>query len=117
MKLLFTSILFFSCLASFSQAKISIDSVRKHNGELVTVCSKVYGTKFLDKSQITFIDLGARYPDAPLTIVILGKDRTNFPQSPETLYTDKQICVTGVIKEYKGKFEIDVENPKEIAAE
>lgn len=117
MKLLFTSILFFSCLATFAQAKISIDSVSKHKGELVTVCGKVYGIKFLDKSQITFIDLGARYPDAPLTVVILAKDRANFPQSPETLYADKQICVTGVIKEYKGKLEIDVEAPKEIVVE
>jgi DNA/RNA endonuclease YhcR with UshA esterase domain len=117
MKPLFTTILFFLCFRSFAQTKISIDSVNNHKGELVTVCAKVYGTKFLDKSQITFIDLGAHYPDAPLTVVILAKDRANFPQSPETLYADKQICVTGVIKEYKGKLEIDVESPKGIAME
>lgn len=114
MKQLFTFIFSLSWVFSFSQTKISIDSVSSHKDQLVTVCGKVYGTKFLDKSQITFIDLGAAYPDAPLTIVILGKDRANFKESPETLYSDKQICVTGVIKEYKGKLEIDVETPKEI---
>jgi len=117
MKQLFTFIFSFSSILSFSQTKISIDSVSNHKGELVTVCGKVYGTKFLDKSQITFIDLGAAYPDAPVTIVILEKYRANFKEKPETLYSDKQICVTGVIKEYKGKLEIDVETPKEIAIE
>lgn len=117
MKQLFTFIFSLSSILSFSQTKISIDSISNHKDELVTVCGKVYGTKFLDKSQITFIDLGAVYPDAPLTIVILGKDRANFKENPETLYSDKQICVTGVIKEYKGKWEIDVETPKDITIE
>lgn len=114
MKPLFTFMFSLSCFLAVAQKKIPIDSVTSHKGELVTVCGKVYGTKFLEKSQITFIDLGAPYPDAPLTLVIFEKDKANFPQSPETLYADKQICVTGVIKEYKGKLEIDVENPKEI---
>lgn len=117
MKQLFTCIFSFSSILSFSQTKISIDSVSNHKGELVTVCGRVYGTKFLDKPQITFIDLGATYPDAPITIVILEKDRANFKENPETLYSDKQICVTGVIKEYKGKMEIDVETPKDIIIE
>lgn len=117
MKYLFTFIFSFSCLASFAQTKIPIDSLNSHKGELATVCGKVYGTKFLEKSQMTFIDLGAPYPDAPLTIVIFEKDKANFPQSPATLYADKQICVTGVIKEYKGKLEIDVEGLKEIVVQ
>lgn len=117
MKHLFTLLFFVSCLASVAQTKIPIDSVNNYKDKLVTVCGKVYGTKYLEKSQITFIDLGAAYPDAPLTVVILTKDKANFPQSPENLYADKQICVTGVIKEYKGKLEIDVESSKEIVLE
>lgn len=117
MKSLFTFIFSLSCLLSFAQTKIPVDSVSSHKGETVTVCGKVYGTKFLEKSQITFIDLGAAYPDAPLTVVILGKDKANFPKDPKTVYADKQICVTGMIKEYKGKLEIDVESPKEIVVQ
>ena len=98
----------------FAQEKISIDSVSKHIGEAVTVCSKVFGTKFLDKSQVTFLNVGAQYPDALLTIVIFGKDRINFKENPETMYADKQICVTGFIKQYKGKEEIIVSHPEEI---
>lgn len=35
--------------------------------------------------------------------MILVKDKAYFPQSPETLYADKQICVTGKITEHNGK--------------
>lgn len=117
MKQLFIFIFSLLPVLSFSQTKISIDSISNHKDELVTVCAKVYGIKFLDKSQITFIDLGAAYPDASLTVVILGKDRANFKEKPEALYSDKRICVTGVIKEYKGKPEIEVETPKNITIE
>jgi hypothetical protein len=50
------------------QSKISIDSATNHYGEKVTVCSKVYGTKALEK--VTFINLGAAYPNSLLTLVI-----------------------------------------------
>jgi len=117
MKIIFTFILSVSYLFSVAQTKIPIDSVNSHKGQWVTVCGKVYGTKFLGKSQMTFIDLGARYPNALLTIVIFEKARAYFPESPETLYVDKQICVTGVIKEYKDKMQIVVDSPKEIVVE
>ncbi|MEO8962499.1 MAG: hypothetical protein ABI325_11500 [Ginsengibacter sp.] len=100
-----------------AQTKIPVDSVNSHKGELVIVCGKVFGSKYLEKSQLTFIDLGAAYPDAPLTIVIFEKSRANFPKSPETLYADKLICVTGKITEYNGKLQIVVESPKEIVVE
>lgn len=117
MKPIFTFIFSLSCLVSEAQTKIPVDSVYSHKGERVTVCGKVYGIKFLEKPQIIFIDLGAHYPDAPLTIVIFEKDKANFPQSPEKLYADKQICVTGLITEYKDKLQIVVESPKEIEVE
>ncbi len=79
------------------------------------VCSKVYGVKSLEK--ITFINLGAAYPNSPLTIVIRAEDRGNFPQPAEAMYENKNVCVTGIIKEYKGRYEIDVTAPAEIAIE
>jgi len=48
---------------SFCQNKIPVDSVSKHIGETVTVCSKVYGEKSLEK--VTFINVGATYPNSP----------------------------------------------------
>jgi aspartyl/asparaginyl-tRNA synthetase len=97
---------------SFCQTTISIDSVSAHAGDSVTVCSKVYGVKSLEK--ITFINLGAEYPNSPLTVVIHAEDMANFSQPVEIMYSDKNVCVTGTIKEYKGRYEIEVSNPRQI---
>ena len=98
---------------AFCQTKISIEDASKHYGEKVTICSKVYGTKALEK--VTFIDLGAAYPNSLLTVVIFAKDRTNFKEAPDAMYNDRNICVTGVVKPYKGKPEIIVSSPDEIS--
>lgn len=105
----------FISATAFCQSTIAIDSASAHVGGLVTVCSKVYGVKSLES--ITFINLGAEYPNSPLTIVIRAEDRGNFPQPVETMYADKNVCVTGTIKEYKGRYEIDVTKPAEIVIE
>lgn len=102
---------------STAQIKVPIDSLAGHIGKRVTVCAKVYGVKLLSRSQVTFINMGAAYPQSPLTVVIFGKDLANFPQSPEILYTDKQICVTGILKEYQSRMEIVVEKPDGIEVE
>jgi hypothetical protein len=88
-------------LVALSQREVSVDSASKYIGALVTVCSKVYGVKVLDK--ITFINMGAPYHKSPLTVVIFTKDLVNFKETPEKLYSDKDICITGKIDDYKGK--------------
>lgn len=100
---------------SFGQIKIPVDSAINHIGEKVVICSKVYGVKSTEK--VTFINLGSAYPKSPLTIVIFAKDLTNFEQSPSLLFSNKTICVTGVLKEYKGKAEIIVTKPEEISVQ
>jgi DNA/RNA endonuclease YhcR with UshA esterase domain len=64
---------------------------------------------------ITFINLGAAYPNSLLTVVIHADDRGNFPQPVETMYDNKNVCVTGTITEFKGRPQITISNPKEIA--
>jgi len=113
-KICFIITLYLLSLSALCQTKISIDSVANHIGDRVTVCSKVYGTKLLDKSQTTFINLGAAYPNSPLTLVIFSKDRPNFKEAPEVMYANKTICVTRLVKEYEGKAEIIVTSPEEI---
>jgi len=50
-----------------------------------------------------------------LSVVIKGKDRDKFPTAPEKSFAGKNICVTGVVMEYKGRPEIVVSDPKQIA--
>ena len=114
MKLLLTTaaFLFISNIA-LAQFKVPLDSLNQYIGKRVTVCSEVYGIKTTDK--VTFINVGAKYPHAPLTIVIFKKDLdANFKESPEKLYGNQPICVTGVVKDYKGKTEIIVSSPEDI---
>ena len=46
----------------------------------------------------TFINLGAAYPNQLLTVVIWEDVRKQFEKSPEELYQNKTICVTGKIE-------------------
>ena len=96
----------------FSQAKILVNEAYKHEGEKITVCAKVCGVTV--SALVTFIYTGAAYPDAPLTILIFNNDRKNF-NNIETTYSGKFICVTGIIKEYKGKAEMIIRKPEDIS--
>ncbi len=96
------------------QTSMPVDSVAARIGDRVTVCAKVYGVKSLEK--VTLINVGAPYPNSPLTIVIFAKDKGNF-KDIESTYDDKNICVIGMVKEYKGKPEIIVTTPHDITVQ
>ncbi len=104
---------------SFGQTKVSIDSVSSHIGDSVTVCSKVFSSRYLEGSnrQPTFLDLGADYPNNLLTVVIFGEDREKFNGFPEVLFANKNICVTGRLQDFKGHPEIIVSSPDQIKME
>jgi len=87
-----------------------------HIGQKITVCDKVFGTRFLENAngQPTFLNLGAAYPNSTFTVVIFGKDRLNFNEKPELFYYNKKVCVTGLVKEYNGKPEMVISTESEI---
>jgi hypothetical protein len=91
---------------------IDAKDAAKFIGKKVTACGKVYGVKTTDK--VTFINVGAAFPNSPLTVVIFAKDRGNFKASPEELFTNKNICVKGEVVNYQGKAEIIVTKPEDI---
>jgi len=98
--------------ASLNVEKISAGDAENYIGKKVMVCSLVYGVKELPT--INFINVGARYPNNPLTIVIFPGDMQNFNKGLE-VYEDKNICVTGIVKEYKSKPEIIITGPQDIS--
>lgn len=106
-----------SCFAYVlsAQVKVPVDSVARYIGQNVTVCASVFGVKSLDK--LSFINLGAAYPKSPLTIVIFAKDLPNFKATPESLYANKSVCVTGKLEDFKGKPQIVITRPEEIIAQ
>lgn len=95
---------------AFSQSAISASEAAKHIGEKTTVCDKVFGGRFLENAngQPTLINMGDAYPNNPFTFVIFTDNRKKFSYKPEDFLVDKKVCVTGEIKEYRGKPQIVV---------
>ncbi|MFZ1705328.1 MAG: hypothetical protein WAT79_13350 [Saprospiraceae bacterium] len=108
------SVLFFTITLS-AQTEISIDSVSVYIGKTVKVCSKVAGT-YVTKGDkpVTYLNLGADFPNTKLTIVIFQKDLVNFPLKPSDHYKGQNVCVTGEIKQYKEKIEIIANKQEQI---
>jgi len=106
----------FLAVAVQAQKEISIDSLSRHIGDSVTVCTKIYGGIYLDRSKgaPTLLNAGGAYPNAPLTILIWGDAREKFTNPPEVFYKDKDVCITGKIILYKEKPEIVVYDEKQI---
>jgi hypothetical protein len=86
---------------------IGVQDAAQHYNENVQCCAKVYGIKALDN--LTLVNLGAAYPNQPLTIVLRDAARDIGPG-----LDGKNICVTGTVVSYKDKPEIVVTDPKQI---
>jgi len=113
--LLFISI----CLTqiSFSQT-VPLDSVINYEGKTITVCSKVQST-YVTKGdkKTTYINFVHPYPNTTFTVVIFEGDLPNFKIIPSVYLKDKNVCITGKVKIYKGKPEIIVNKEEQIKVE
>ena len=112
MKSLFLSIALLVSVNCIAQT-ITVEEASKYIGKKVTVCGKVYGSEF-SKTGFTFLYMGAAYPDHPFTAAIFEGEIDKFSATPESLYKDKEICVTGKIKEYQGKPQIVINKDSQI---
>ena len=108
----------FSALTTMASAQneIKVEDAAKHGGDSVTICTKIFGARYFEtgSKSPTLLNAGAKYPDAPLTIVIYGESRAAFKNKPEEYYPEKNICVTGKIGMYRGKPQIVVTDEKQI---
>lgn len=88
----------------------------EHIGERATVCGRVESASYASRSpgQPTFLNFGRPYPDQLFTVVIWGSDRARFATPPEVAFKGADVCVTGVVREYRGRPEIVVSNPSAI---
>jgi len=100
----------------YAQQPIKMDELGKHVGDSVTVCTKIFGGVFLDRSKNTptLLNAGGNYPDAPLTLVIWADARERFENKPELFYKDKEVCITGRISLYKEKPQIVIYDERQL---
>jgi micrococcal nuclease len=100
-----------------AQSSIPATEASKNIGKKLTVCDKVFGGRFLENANgtPTLINMGDAYPNNPFSFVIFGEDRKKFSYKPEEFLVDKQICVTGEIKEFRGKPQIVVTDTAQVS--
>ena len=104
------------CIHLSAQQKVELKDVARHIGDSVIVCGKIYGGKYLGSAsnQPTFLNMGAAYPNQPLTLVIWGAGRKGFSYIPEKKLNNKNVCVKGKIYVFKGKPQIVIKDEKQI---
>lgn len=67
-------------------------------GQKVTVVGKVVSTKFLDKSQSTFLNPDKSFPNQYFTVTIWKDERRNFSYKPEIDLDGKYILVSVTVE-------------------
>lgn len=86
---------------------------RAHIGQRVTV-EGIVDQVFLDRrSGVTFLDMGGRYPGNAFTAVIFPENADKFADV-EGL-EGRNVAVTGVVRLYRGRPEIILENPAQLS--
>lgn len=106
----------FLSFSGYSQQNILPEEVYKYVGDTVRVCGKIYSTRFLESSgkKPTLLNMGDKFPNQHLTVVIYGDDRVKFGYKPESMLLEKTICVLGKVELYKDKPQIVVIDPFQI---
>jgi len=84
-------------------------------GENATVCGTVSQMHYAEgtRGKPHYINMGDRFPKHAFTLVIWKSDLKKFEYNLKTL-EGKQLAVTGLIEEYRGKPQIIVKNPGQI---
>lgn len=116
--LLFTLFSIFCIISAEAQTIIKLDEVSKHIGDSVTVCGKVADMRYFEnsKNKPTLLNIGAKHPNALLTVVIWENARALFTSKVDDLL-NKEICITGRIILYKEKPEIIIDKPEQIVVQ
>jgi micrococcal nuclease len=95
---------------------IPADQAKEHIGETNTVCGLVASARYMDSTRAkpTLLNFVRPYPDHAFSVMIPNSARPKFKDPPEEFFTNKTVCVTGAIIEYRGKPEIVVNDPSQI---
>ncbi len=113
MKTVLFVFLMFAAFASLGQ-NVPVDSVKFHVGELVSVCGKVFESHATETGTI-YLNFGGKYPNSSFTGVVFAKDTVKFTKfDVHTFLTDKNVCVSGRIEDYKGHLQVIIKHPEQI---
>ena len=87
-----------------------------HQGKYAEVCGEAVSVQLIRQigGEPTFINFEEDYPNQYFTGVIWGEDRLAWHSSPEDLYTNRNICVEGVIRMHEGTPQIRISSPEQV---
>ena len=117
MKTIIIAVLLSISVSAISQVNIELKDVLKHIGDSVQLYGVIYGGKYLEnvKGSPTYLNVGADYPNAPLTLVMLGSVRNNYwKHTPETSLIGKDCLIFGKLELYKDKPQIVIYSSKQL---
>ena len=97
-------------------AASDLASIRASIGQFVTVEGKVASTHTAKSGKVRFLNLGEKSQES-LSLVIFTNDLPNFKDigNPVFYYAGKMVRVQGIIQEFKGRVEIVVKDPQQVA--
>jgi len=116
-KMLTAVLLIISAYSASAQQTIKLEELSNHIGDSVIVSGKVFGSRYLSKSENapTFLNVGGDFPNHLLTLVVWGRDRSNFKKAPEQAYKGRQVQVAGRVELHRGKPQIILYRDDQIA--
>lgn len=103
---------------ALAQNTVAPEQALRFNDRLATVCGRVAEIIYMPElaNQPTFIYLDKPFPNQVFEIVIWGNTRPRFQNSPEQMFSGKQVCVEGVVVSLMGIPQIIVDEPTQITA-
>ncbi|MBL6854520.1 MAG: hypothetical protein ISS15_16095 [Alphaproteobacteria bacterium] len=101
----------FAADAPAAPVRIQASEAAQHVGETVTVVGVLTNVHKTPRKAVLW-DIGGTYPANPFTVYVNRNDNDVVPDVSPLI--GKTIAVTGIIKLYQNKPEINVTNPKQV---
>ena len=108
----FTCFLLLATTLFCKAQNVSPDSAKFYEGKIISVCGEVKQVN-TSSQKTTYINFGEVYPNATFTVVVFSDSTLNFSYPLESL-KGKNVCVTGLLKLYKGRPQIIIEHSEQI---
>src|SRR5258708_11035141 len=96
------------------QRQVAIEGLQKYIGTSIEYCIFYYGGKVDKNTGITYLYFGGTHPEQILTVKITKKDRMKFKYHPITEFSNKELCINGLLLNNHGSMEIMVHDPKQL---
>ena len=116
MKFLIVALLLVFSHAAIAQNEVPLADLKAHVGDTVITCGTVSSAYYAIKAKNspTFLNIGSKYPNQLLTVVIWEDARTKFNFKPEETLLGKQVCISGMLELFENKPQIKIINPEQI---